>query len=108
MSKKEANMRLEELLEATGLKERRKHIPKELSGGQAQRVAIARALIDRPKILLADEPTGNLDSKTGEQILDLLNKLNREEKTTMIVVTHDMKIADKTERKIKLVDGKNV
>jgi putative ABC transport system ATP-binding protein len=108
MSKKEANMRLEELLEATGLKERRKHIPKELSGGQAQRVAIARALIDRPKILLADEPTGNLDSKTGAQILDLLNKLNKEEKTTMIVVTHDMKIADKTERKIKLVDGKNV
>jgi putative ABC transport system ATP-binding protein len=108
MSKKDANMRLEELLEATGLKERRKHIPKELSGGQAQRVAIARALIDRPKILLADEPTGNLDSKTGAQILDLLNKLNKEEKTTMIVVTHDMKIADKTERKIKLVDGKNV
>jgi putative ABC transport system ATP-binding protein len=108
MSKKEASVRLEELLEAVGLKERRKHIPKELSGGQAQRVAIARALIDRPKIVLADEPTGNLDSKTGEQILDLLGKLNEEEKTTMIVVTHDMKIADMTERKIKLVDGKNV
>jgi putative ABC transport system ATP-binding protein len=108
MSKKEANVRLEELLEAVGLKERRKHIPKELSGGQAQRVAIARALIDRPKIVLADEPTGNLDSKTGKQILDLLGKLNEEEKTTMIVVTHDMKIADMTERKIKLVDGKNV
>jgi putative ABC transport system ATP-binding protein len=108
MSKKEASVRLEELLEAVGLKERRKHIPKELSGGQAQRVAIARALIDRPKIVLADEPTGNLDSKTGKQILDLLGKLNEEEKTTMIVVTHDMKIADMTERKIKLVDGKNV
>lgn len=108
MTRKEANMRLEELLEAVGLKERRKHIPKELSGGQAQRVAIARALIDRPKIVLADEPTGNLDSKTGKQILDLLGKLNEEEKTTMIVVTHDMKIADMTERKITLKDGKNV
>jgi putative ABC transport system ATP-binding protein len=108
MSKKEINMRLEELLEATGLKERRKHIPKELSGGQAQRVAIARALIDKPKIILADEPTGNLDSKTGKQILDLLGRLNEEEKTTMIVVTHDMKIANMTERKITLKDGINV
>jgi putative ABC transport system ATP-binding protein len=108
MSKKETNERLEKLLVSVGLKDRRKHIPKELSGGQAQRVAIARALIDGPKILLADEPTGNLDSKTGKQILDLLGKLNEEEKTTMIVVTHDMKIADMTERKIKLVDGKNV
>jgi putative ABC transport system ATP-binding protein len=108
MSKKETHERLEKLLDAVGLANRRDHMPKELSGGQAQRVAIARALIDQPKIVLADEPTGNLDSKTGAQILDLLNKLNKEEKTTMIVVTHDMKIADKTERKIKLVDGKNV
>ena len=108
MSKKEINMRVEQLLEAVGLKDRRKHIPKELSGGQAQRVAIARALIDKPKIVLADEPTGNLDSKTGDQILELLKKLNKEEETTMIVVTHDMLIANKTERKIKLVDGKNV
>ena len=106
-SKKETKERLEELLEAVGLEDRRRHIPKELSGGQAQRVAIARALIDEPKIVLADEPTGNLDSKTGEQILNLLQKLNREEKVTMIVVTHDMKIADMTERKIKLVDGRN-
>jgi putative ABC transport system ATP-binding protein len=108
MSKKETHERLEKLLDAVGLADRRDHMPKELSGGQAQRVAIARALIDKPKIVLADEPTGNLDSKTGAQILELLNKLNKEEKTTMIVVTHDMKIADKTERKIKLVDGKNV
>jgi putative ABC transport system ATP-binding protein len=106
-SKKETKERLEELLEAVGLEDRRRHVPKELSGGQAQRVAIARALIDEPKIVLADEPTGNLDSKTGEQILNLLQKLNREEKVTMIVVTHDMKIADMTERKIKLVDGRN-
>lgn len=108
MSSKESKQRLEQLLEAVGLKDRRKHIPKELSGGEAQRVAIARALIDRPKIVLADEPTGNLDSTTGDQILNLLKKLNEEEKTTMIVVTHDMIIADKTERKIKLVDGRNV
>lgn len=108
MSKKEINERLEKLLKAVGLEDRRKHIPKELSGGQAQRVAIARALIDSPKIVLADEPTGNLDSKTGKQILDLLVKLNKEENVTTIVVTHDMKIADMTERKIKLVDGKNV
>jgi putative ABC transport system ATP-binding protein len=108
MSNKETNERLDKLLNAVGLDNRRKHMPKELSGGQAQRVAIARALIDKPKIVLADEPTGNLDSKTGAQILELLSKLNKEEKTTMIVVTHDMKIADKTERKIKLVDGKNV
>jgi putative ABC transport system ATP-binding protein len=106
-TKRETKERLEELLEAVGLEDRRRHIPKELSGGQAQRVAIARALIDEPKIVLADEPTGNLDSKTGEQILNLLQKLNREEKITMIVVTHDMKIADMTERKIKLVDGRN-
>ena len=108
MSTKEANMRVEELLEAVDLQDRRKHIPKELSGGQAQRVAIARALIDRPKIVLADEPTGNLDSKTGDQILELLKSLNKKERTTMIVVTHDMLIADKTERKITLKDGKNV
>lgn len=108
MSTKESNERLEQLLEAVDLKDRRKHIPKELSGGQAQRVAIARALIDRPKIVLADEPTGNLDSTTGDQILTLLKKLNEEEKTTMIVVTHDMKIANMTERKITLKDGLNV
>lgn len=108
MSSKEANARLEQLLEEVDLKDRRRHMPKELSGGQAQRVAIARALIDRPKIVLADEPTGNLDSKTGEQILNLLVRLNEKEETTMIVVTHDMAIADRTERKITLKDGKNV
>lgn len=108
MSSKEAEKRLEQLLDEVDLKDRRKHMPKELSGGQAQRVAIARALIDKPKIVLADEPTGNLDSKTGEQILDLLVRLNEKERTTMIVVTHDMAIADRTERKITLKDGKNV
>lgn len=108
MSKREANERLEKLLDAVDLKDRRNHLPKELSGGQAQRVAMARALIDSPKIVLADEPTGNLDSKTGAQIMSLLKQLNEEEGITTIVVTHDMKIAERTERKITLVDGMNV
>ncbi|MHC1716851.1 MAG: ABC transporter ATP-binding protein [Candidatus Dojkabacteria bacterium] len=100
--------RLEYILEETGLGNRRKHYPKELSGGQAQRVAIARALIDSPRIVLADEPTGNLDSHTGEAILELLKSLNKSEGTTMILVTHDNKISKATEKTITLVDGKNV
>ncbi len=90
------------------LKNRRKHFPKELSGGQAQRVAIARALIDNPKVVLADEPTGNLDSKTGESIIRLLKELNKTESVTVILVTHDKNISAKTDRVITLVDGKNV
>ena len=108
MEKNEIKERLEKLLDAVELQDRRKHMPKELSGGQAQRVAIARALIDSPKIVLADEPTGNLDSKTGDSILKLLIDLNKEEKITTIVVTHDMKIAEKTQRIITLKDGLNV
>jgi len=102
------NERLEYLLKETGLTNRRKHYPKELSGGQAQRVAIARALIDSPEIVLADEPTGNLDSKTGKAILNLLKSLNKSEGTTMIIVTHDIAISKETEKTITLVDGKNV
>ncbi|MBP6976641.1 ABC transporter ATP-binding protein [Candidatus Dojkabacteria bacterium] len=102
------NQRLEYLLDMVDLKNRRKHLPKELSGGQAQRVAIARALIDNPEIVLADEPTGNLDSKTGESIIKLLKELNKKEGVTVILVTHDKEIAKKTERVITLVDGKNV
>ena len=102
------NQRLEYLLDMVDLKNRRKHLPKELSGGQAQRVAIARALIDNPQIVLADEPTGNLDSKTGESIIKLLKELNKKEGVTVILVTHDKEIAKKTERVITLVDGKNV
>lgn len=107
---KEINMqqRLEYLLDMVDLKDRRHHLPKELSGGQAQRVAIARALIDKPKIVLADEPTGNLDSKTGESIIGLLKELNKAENVTVILVTHDGNISKKTERVITLVDGKNV
>jgi len=100
--------RLEYLLDMVDLKDRRHHLPKELSGGQAQRVAIARALIDKPKIVLADEPTGNLDSKTGESIIGLLKELNKAENVTVILVTHDGNISKKTERVITLVDGKNV
>ncbi len=104
----DVNKRLDYLLEMVDLKNRRKHLPKELSGGQAQRVAIARALIDNPKIVLADEPTGNLDSKTGESIIGLLKELNRTERVTVILVTHDKNISQKTDRVITLVDGKNV
>jgi len=100
--------RLEYLLDMVDLKDRRHHLPKELSGGQAQRVAIARALIDKPKIVLADEPTGNLDSKTGESIIGLLKELNKAENVTVILVTHDGNISKKTDRVITLVDGKNV
>jgi putative ABC transport system ATP-binding protein len=102
------NQRLEYILKMIGLEDRRKHLPKELSGGQAQRVAIGRALIDSPKIVLADEPTGNLDSKTGDSIVTLLEELNKEEGVTVILVTHDRKIAEKTKRIITLVDGRNV
>ncbi|MFA7628092.1 MAG: ABC transporter ATP-binding protein [Candidatus Dojkabacteria bacterium] len=102
------NQRLEYILKMIGLEDRRKHLPKELSGGQAQRVAIGRALIDSPKIVLADEPTGNLDSKTGDSIVTLLEELNKEEGVTVILVTHDRKIAEKTKRIITLVDGENV
>jgi putative ABC transport system ATP-binding protein len=104
----DVNQRLEYILKMIGLEDRRKHLPKELSGGQAQRVAIGRALIDSPKIVLADEPTGNLDSKTGDSIITLLEKLNKEEGVTIILVTHDQKVAKKTERIITLVDGRNV
>lgn len=104
----DVNERLESLLEMVDLKNRRKHFPKELSGGQAQRVAIARALIDNPKVVLADEPTGNLDSRTGESIIRLLKELNKTESVTVILVTHDKNISAKTDRVITLVDGKNV
>lgn len=108
MGKEKLNERLEYILKEVGLTDRRKHYPSELSGGQAQRVAIARAIIDKPKIVLADEPTGNLDSKTGIMIMNLLRSLNESENITTIVVTHDKEIASKTERIITLVDGKNV
>ena len=106
--KEEILERLQYILKKTGLEDRRTHYPNELSGGQAQRVAIARSIIDYPKIILADEPTGNLDSKTGEAIINLLKELNEQEGMTTIIVTHDKEIAKKTDRIVTLVDGKNV
>jgi putative ABC transport system ATP-binding protein len=92
-------------LEAVGLKDRMTHRPYELSGGQQQRVAIARAIVNNPSIIMADEPTGNLDSKVGKDIMSLLLALNKERNTTLIIVTHDTVIAEQTRRIIRLIDG---
>lgn len=97
---------METLMEKVGILERRSHRPSELSGGEQQRVSLARALITKPKILLADEPTGNLDSKTGNQVMALLALLSEEMKQTIIMVTHDPKAAAYADRLVYLVDGK--
>ena len=105
VSKKERTERAEEILTRVGLGDRLHHMPSELSGGQRQRVSIARSLANDPDIILADEPTGNLDSETGENIMDLLTELNEEGKT-IIMVTHDENDAEYADRIIKIVDGK--
>jgi lipoprotein-releasing system ATP-binding protein len=108
MSKKEAASRAEVILGMVGLKERLSHRPGELSGGEQQRVAVARAMVLEPKVLLADEPTGNLDTKTGEAVSDLLQELNEAKGVTLLIVTHNLKLAERLSRQIQLVDGKVV
>jgi putative ABC transport system ATP-binding protein len=105
IGKKERRERAEMLLETVGLKERMNHRPAELSGGERQRVAIARALANDPKFLLMDEPTGNIDSKTAKEIIDLVKRLNEEKGATIIVVTHDQRIASHAKRTVQMLDG---
>jgi putative ABC transport system ATP-binding protein len=102
---KERKSRVAEALAGVNLQERANHGPGQLSGGQLQRVAIARAMIMRPEILLADEPTGNLDSKSGREIIDLLENLNRQG-VTLMIITHDQALGDRAHRQIRIVDGR--
>ena len=104
--KKETEKRARELLEMLGLQNRTNNKPAQLSGGEQQRVAVARALINQPDIIMADEPTGNLDSATGVQIIELMFELNREHGTTLILVTHDEVLSRRCSRQIRLADGK--
>ena len=97
--------RAKELLELVGMEERMKHLPEELSGGQKQRVAIARAMANDPAIILADEPTGALDSTTGRMVMDLFHKLHEEEGKTIVLITHSPELAEETERIITIKDG---
>jgi len=106
--KPERKKRAEELLESVGLRDRALHLPSELSGGEQQRVSIARALANHPRLILADEPTGNIDSRTGKKIIDLMKKLNKEQGITFIVTTHDMVMANNADRVITITDGEIV
>ena len=105
MRKRKRRRRAIELLETVGLKDRLNHKPAELSGGQQQRVAIARALANNPKFLLLDEPTGNVDSKTAKEVMDIIHKLNVEQKVSIIMVTHDEKLAHEAKRTVRMIDG---
>jgi putative ABC transport system ATP-binding protein len=107
-SNAERRARALEALDRVGLSARVHHFPSQLSGGQQQRVAIARAIVGKPRILLADEPTGNLDSQMGDEIMTILKDLNREQKTTVVMVTHDQQKAEQTDRIVRLFDGRQV
>ena len=108
MSNADRKKRAEEALDRVGLSARIHHFPSQLSGGQQQRVAIARAIVGRPRILLADEPTGNLDSQMGDEIMAILKDLNQQEKATIVMVTHDQQKAEQTHRIMRLFDGRQV
>ena len=108
VSAKERRRRAEEVLEKVGLSHRMRHFPTQLSGGQCQRVAIARAIIGNPDIILADEPTGNLDSKMGAEVMDLLHKLNKEDGRTIVMVTHNEEQAKLTSRTVRFFDGRQI
>jgi len=105
MSRDERRKRAEDILETVGLKERMNHKPVELSGGEQQRVAISRALANNPRFLLMDEPTGNIDSKTANEIVELIKRLNEEKDVTIIMVTHDQRLAQETKRTAQMSDG---
>ena len=104
----EARVRADELLDRVGLAARAHHYPAQLSGGEQQRVALARAFSNRPRILFADEPTGNLDAATGQSVIELMDQLNRELGTTLVLVTHDTDLAGRARRMIRLMDGRVV
>ena len=108
MAAKERTRLAKEVLERVGLSHRMRHMPTQLSGGQCQRVAIARAIVGNPEIILADEPTGNLDSKMGAEVMELLHKLNKEDGRTIVMVTHNEEQAKQTSRTIRLFDGRQV
>lgn len=108
VSGKERRQLAAEALEKVGLANRMKHFPNQLSGGQKQRVAIARAIVGRPNIILADEPTGNLDSVMGNEVMEILLQLNKNDETTIVMVTHDESMARKTHRLVRLFDGAQV
>lgn len=108
LSGKERRKYAQEALERVGLSSRMSHFPSQLSGGQQQRVAIARAIVGKPTLLLADEPTGNLDSQMGEEIMGILQELNQQAKTTLVMVTHDPHMAERTHRTLRIFDGRQV
>ncbi|WP_297071237.1 ABC transporter ATP-binding protein [uncultured Duncaniella sp.] len=108
MSASERSKRVREVLDRVGLSHRMRHMPSQLSGGQCQRVAIARAIVGNPEIILADEPTGNLDSKMGAEVMDLLHSLNKEDGRTIMMVTHNEQQAKLTDRIIRFFDGRQV